>query len=152
MLHLPILRRGRPYTSVEVATIPDFRTKKPFAGLSQANAGLVRRDLLEERQAEMRAALDAFTDPPSEGDDPTLAQRRADGLARLIDPTSGKLLVTLWAGDSGWLALTPDAAWGCHCGKIGSAAWAAGRSYPAQPPSQVLVVSYGASGGSLRFS
>ena len=61
MLHLPILRRGRPYTSVEVATIPDFRTKKPFAGLSQANAGLVRRDLLEERQAEMRAALDAFT-------------------------------------------------------------------------------------------
>ena len=61
MLHLPILRRGRPYTSVEVATIPDFRTKKPFAGLSQANAGLVRRDLLEDRQAEMRAALGAFT-------------------------------------------------------------------------------------------
>lgn len=61
MLHLPILRRGRAYASVEVATIPDFRTKQPFAGLSQANPGLVRRDLLEERQAEMRAALGAFT-------------------------------------------------------------------------------------------
>src|SRR6185436_1090605 len=39
----------------------DFRTKKPYVGLSQANAGLVRRDLLEERQAEMSAALAAFT-------------------------------------------------------------------------------------------
>jgi Aldehyde dehydrogenase family len=61
MLALPILRRGRPYTSVDVATVPDFRTKRPYVGLSQANAGLVRRDLLEERQAEMRKALGAFT-------------------------------------------------------------------------------------------
>jgi hypothetical protein len=61
MLALPILRRGRPYTSVDVATVPDFRTKKPYVGLSQANAGLVRRDLLEDRQAEMSAALGAFT-------------------------------------------------------------------------------------------
>jgi len=61
MLHLPILRQGRPYRSVEIAAVPHFRTKQPFVGLSQANAGLVRRDLLEDRQAAMRAALDAFT-------------------------------------------------------------------------------------------
>ncbi len=60
MLHLPILRQGRPYQSVEVATVPHFRTKQPFAGLSQANAGLVRRDLREDRQAAMRASLAAF--------------------------------------------------------------------------------------------
>jgi hypothetical protein len=61
MLHLPILRQGRPYRSVEVAPVPHFRTKQPFAGLSQANAGLVRRDLLEERQAAMRAALQGLS-------------------------------------------------------------------------------------------
>lgn len=61
MLHLPILRQGRPYQSVEIATVPHFRTKQPFVGLSQANAGLVRRDLLEDRQAAMRASLAAFS-------------------------------------------------------------------------------------------
>ena len=61
MLHLPILRRGRPYRSVDVAPVPHFRTKDPVVGLSQANAGLVRRDLREEEQAAMRAALAAFT-------------------------------------------------------------------------------------------
>jgi len=61
MLHLPILRRGRPYRSVDVAPVPHFRTKEPVVGLSQANAGLVRRDLREEDQAAMRAALAAFS-------------------------------------------------------------------------------------------
>ena len=61
MLHLPILRRGRPYRSVDVASVPHFRTRQPVVGLSQANAGLVRRDLRKETQAEMRAALAAFT-------------------------------------------------------------------------------------------
>jgi hypothetical protein len=60
MRHVPILRRGRPYRSVDVATVPHFRTKEPVAGLSQANAGLVRRDLREEEQAAMRAPLAAL--------------------------------------------------------------------------------------------
>jgi hypothetical protein len=60
MLHLPILRRGRPYRSVEVAPVPHFRTKQRVVGLSQANAGLVRRDLREEEQAGMRAPLAAL--------------------------------------------------------------------------------------------
>jgi len=61
MLHLPILRRGRPYHSVDVAPVPHFRTREPVVGLSQANAGLVRRDLRDEEQAAMRAALAKFT-------------------------------------------------------------------------------------------
>jgi acyl-CoA reductase-like NAD-dependent aldehyde dehydrogenase len=60
MLHLPILRRGRPYRSVDVLKVPHFRGREPFVELSQANAGLVRRDLLAEAQAGMRSALDAF--------------------------------------------------------------------------------------------
>ena len=61
MRHIPILRQGRPYRSVEVAAVPHFRTRQPVVELSQANAGLVRRDLREEPQAAMRAALAAFT-------------------------------------------------------------------------------------------
>jgi acyl-CoA reductase-like NAD-dependent aldehyde dehydrogenase len=61
MLHLPILRRGRPYRSVERARVPHFRSGEPVAELSLANPGLVRRDLLEDAQRTMRAALEAFT-------------------------------------------------------------------------------------------
>ena len=61
MLHLPILRRGRPYRSVEALRVPHFRTKETFVELSSANPGLVRRDLLEEGQAAMRAPLEALT-------------------------------------------------------------------------------------------
>jgi hypothetical protein len=57
VLHLPVLRRGRPYRSLDVARIPHYRSREPFVEVSQANAGLVRRDLLEASQAEMRAAL-----------------------------------------------------------------------------------------------
>jgi hypothetical protein len=61
MLHLPILRRGRPYRSVEAVRVPHFRTKETFVELSAANSGLVRRDLLAEGQAAMRAPLEAFS-------------------------------------------------------------------------------------------
>ena len=61
MLHLPILRQGRGYRSVDVVKVPHFRGREPFVEMSQANAGLVRRDLLEDAQARMRAALGAFS-------------------------------------------------------------------------------------------
>ena len=60
MLHLPVLRRGRPYRSVDVATVVDFETREPLAELSQANPGLVRRDLLEDSQQAMRSSLSGF--------------------------------------------------------------------------------------------
>ena len=61
MLHLPVLRQGRPYTSVDRVRVPHFRTREPFVEVSQANPGLVRRDLLEEAQWRMRESLAAFT-------------------------------------------------------------------------------------------
>lgn len=58
MLHLPILRWGTPYRSVDRTIVPHFLTRKPFVEVSQANAGLIRRDLL--RQTAARAALEAL--------------------------------------------------------------------------------------------
>jgi hypothetical protein len=55
MLHLPILRWGVPYRSVNQVVTPHFRTREPFVSMSQANVGLIRRDLL--RQGEARAKL-----------------------------------------------------------------------------------------------
>ena len=55
MLHLPLLRRGAPYKSLDVARAPHHATGQPFVEISQANVGLIRRDLL--RQDEMRASL-----------------------------------------------------------------------------------------------
>ena len=53
--HLPILRKGKPYKSLDVATAVHYRTREPIAEVSQANLGLIRRDLLD--QASARAAL-----------------------------------------------------------------------------------------------
>ena len=59
MLHIPILRKGEPYKSLDVVRVVHHRTREPFVEISQANAGLIRRDLAA--QASARAALAAFT-------------------------------------------------------------------------------------------
>jgi hypothetical protein len=48
MLHIPILRKGVPYTSLERVAVPHHRTRQPFVEVSQANIGLIRRDLLDQ--------------------------------------------------------------------------------------------------------
>lgn len=53
--HLPALRRGRPYSSLEQADLKDCRTGEALARISQVNAGIIRKDLA--RIAESRAAL-----------------------------------------------------------------------------------------------
>jgi len=55
MLHLPLVRRGVPYASLDTVRAPHHATGRPFVEISQANVGLIRRDLL--RQDEMRASL-----------------------------------------------------------------------------------------------
>ncbi|MBZ5596456.1 MAG: aldehyde dehydrogenase family protein [Acidobacteriia bacterium] len=47
MLHIPLLRYGKPYRSLDVVRVPHYRTREPFVEISQANAGLIRRDLLD---------------------------------------------------------------------------------------------------------
>jgi len=57
MIHIPILRHGVPYKSLDVIRIPHHRTRETFAEMSQANGGIIRRDLRDETQAEARLAL-----------------------------------------------------------------------------------------------
>lgn len=59
MLHIPLLRRGEPYQSLDVVRVVHHRTREPFVEISQANAGLIRRDLREQERA--REALAAFS-------------------------------------------------------------------------------------------
>ncbi|HEV2803156.1 MAG TPA: aldehyde dehydrogenase family protein [Pyrinomonadaceae bacterium] len=59
MLHIPLLRKGEPYKSLDVVRVVHHRTREPFVEISQANAGLIRRDLAG--QAEARSALARFS-------------------------------------------------------------------------------------------
>ncbi|HEX8635119.1 MAG TPA: aldehyde dehydrogenase family protein [Pyrinomonadaceae bacterium] len=59
MLHIPLLRHGEPYKSLDVVRVAHHRTREPFVEISQANAGLIRRDLADQERA--RAALAAFS-------------------------------------------------------------------------------------------
>src|SRR5574341_1568773 len=45
MVHIPLLRRGRPYKSLNTITVKDFRSGDPIASVSQANTGLIAKDL-----------------------------------------------------------------------------------------------------------
>ncbi len=51
MLHLPVLRWGAPYTSMEVDEVVHFSTGEPMAKVSRANGGLVQRDARKAAQA-----------------------------------------------------------------------------------------------------
>lgn len=56
--HIPALRRGRPYESLDKANVADYRTGVPLATVSQVNAGIIRKDLAGIAQS--RAALKAL--------------------------------------------------------------------------------------------
>jgi hypothetical protein len=43
--HIPALRRGKPYASLDQADVKDCRTGEALARISQVNAGIVRKDL-----------------------------------------------------------------------------------------------------------
>src|SRR5689334_7340825 len=45
MLHIPILRQGKPYESVDKVEIVHHATGEPVAQVSQANSGLISRDV-----------------------------------------------------------------------------------------------------------
>jgi len=59
MLHIPLLRHGEQYRSLDVSRVPHHRTREPFVEVSQANAGLIRRDLSHQEIA--RASLSKFS-------------------------------------------------------------------------------------------
>jgi acyl-CoA reductase-like NAD-dependent aldehyde dehydrogenase len=51
MLHIPVLRWGQPYTSIDVDPVVHFATGEPIASVSRANAGLIHRDLRNGQRA-----------------------------------------------------------------------------------------------------
>jgi len=55
MIQIPALRWGKPYTSLETETIVHFETGEELAQVSQANPGVVQRDMRKADRA--RAAL-----------------------------------------------------------------------------------------------
>src|SRR5260221_807956 len=57
--HIPALRHGRTYESLDQAEIKDCHTGEIKGRVSQVNAGIVRKDL--QRLGESRAALKKFT-------------------------------------------------------------------------------------------
>src|SRR5690242_12798026 len=57
--HLPALRRGKPYESLDTVEVVNHRTGEPMARVSQVNAGIIRKDLAKIGDA--RAALKKFT-------------------------------------------------------------------------------------------
>ena len=51
MLELPILRWGKPYTSLEVDEVTHFLTGEPIATVSRANGGMIQRDMRKAQRA-----------------------------------------------------------------------------------------------------
>src|SRR5687768_65251 len=57
--HIPAIRRGRAYESLDKIDVVNHRTGEKIAQVSTINAGIIRKDL--QRIAESRAALKKFT-------------------------------------------------------------------------------------------
>jgi acyl-CoA reductase-like NAD-dependent aldehyde dehydrogenase len=51
MIHIPVLRWGEPYTSLDVDKVVHFATGEPVAEVSRANAALVDRDMRHAQRA-----------------------------------------------------------------------------------------------------
>ena len=51
MLHIPVLRWGQPYTSMEMNEVVHFATGEPVARVSCANGGLIQRDMRQAQRA-----------------------------------------------------------------------------------------------------
>src|SRR3954469_5753685 len=51
MLHLPILRWGQPYDSLEKDEVVHFSTGEPIATVSRANGGLIQSDMRKAQRA-----------------------------------------------------------------------------------------------------
>jgi len=53
--HIPVLRGGRPYESLDKVEIKSVRTGETVAVISQANAGIIRRDLRKQSRDALKA-------------------------------------------------------------------------------------------------
>lgn len=54
MLHIPLLRSGQTYKSLDTTTVRHFQTGEPVAHVSQANRGLIAKDLARLSEAQRK--------------------------------------------------------------------------------------------------
>ncbi|MDE0016167.1 MAG: aldehyde dehydrogenase, partial [Candidatus Poribacteria bacterium] len=47
MIHIPVLRAGRSYRSLNTVRVPHIKTGEPLVEVSQANRGLIAKDLVD---------------------------------------------------------------------------------------------------------
>ncbi len=100
--HIPVLRHGPAYESLDTVEVRDHRTGTPLAVVSQANAGIVRRDLRKAgaRAASLRARpIDELLDLCARAVEPFLEgtlplndagdEQSADQYVRALSATSG---------------------------------------------------------------
>src|SRR5262249_2255030 len=101
MLHIPILRHGRPYESVEKVEIVNHATGEPVPRASQANRGLIARDLHRMDDAVLerftvaelidmcRKAADLFLNAALPLGDPVGPTQTFDDYVRQLSATTG---------------------------------------------------------------
>lgn len=51
MLKIPVIRWGKPYESLEIDNVVHFATGEPIAKVSQANGGIIARDMRQAKRA-----------------------------------------------------------------------------------------------------
>ena len=51
MIHIPVLRWGEPYKSMEIDKVVHFASGEPLAEVSRANGGLIERDMRHAKRA-----------------------------------------------------------------------------------------------------
>ncbi|HHK41059.1 MAG TPA: aldehyde dehydrogenase, partial [Planctomycetaceae bacterium] len=54
MLNIPVIRWGKPYESLEIDDVVHFATGEPIAKVSQANGGIIHRDMRKADEARRR--------------------------------------------------------------------------------------------------
>src|SRR5947199_10716873 len=105
MLNIPVLRWGKPYSSIDVDNVIHFSTGETLAKVSQANPGLLAKDIRQAQRARdvlceipvrdligmMKKACELYKDatlPMGDGvqspDDFSLQQSDSTGLPELI--------------------------------------------------------------------
>jgi acyl-CoA reductase-like NAD-dependent aldehyde dehydrogenase len=100
MIHIPVLRWGEPYKSMDVDKVVHFATGEPLAEVSRANGGLIERDTRHARRARdllrdipiaelvkmMKKAADLYMDGTLPLGDGT---QNADQFVRMQSATTG---------------------------------------------------------------
>lgn len=101
MLSIPILRHGRPYESIDTLVLHDHATGSPVARVSQANRGMLTRDIarmqadvlealpVRELIARCRDAAERFLHAELSLGDPAGPRQSFDDYVRCLSATTG---------------------------------------------------------------